>query len=219
MKPRPAVMYIGRLTAKDAKQRVDALCKRYDVFTADSGRSAQANVNIYSPRIAIWDASSLRTHGDRSIRALNLTAPGLRMIRILNAGERAAGGLCDVTLHVPLTPRKLINQIEKLLNQPSDEIITVGIFTLHIQRRLLVIGAHETPLNPKLTTLLEVFMRQPNTTIDRATLMNIVWQTDYVGDTRTLDVHISKVREILKSVGASDHLRTVRGVGYRLDLS
>ncbi len=73
---------------------------------------------------------------------------------------------------------------------------------MQVQRRLLTINGHETQFNPKLAALLEVFMRQPNTTVDRATLMSVVWQTDYVGDTRTLDVHISKVRDLLKAAGS-----------------
>lgn len=216
MEPRPALLYIGRLTAKDARQRVEALAKRYDITTVDSGKAAHATTPV--PRIIIWDAASLRTHGDRALKTLRDAMPSAKFIRILSAGERAANGLCDVTLHLPLTPRKLTNQIEKLLKLPGDETLTAGPFVMQVQRRLLTINGHETQLNPKLAALLEVFMRQPNITIDRATLMSVVWQTDYVGDTRTLDVHISKVRDLLKAAGANDHLRTVRGVGYRLDI-
>src|SRR5690606_34737028 len=111
-------------------------------------------------------------------------------------------GLCDLTLHAPITPRKLSIQIDKLLRQPGDETLTAGPFAMQLQRRVLTINGHEVQLNPKLAALFEVFMRNANTTVDRAMLMSVVWQTDYIGDTRTLDVHISKVRDILKAAGA-----------------
>ena len=219
MDPRPAILYIGRLTARDAKQRVEALAKRYLIATADSGKAAQAAAVVQYPRLAIWDAASLRTHGDRALKALHEALPSTKLIRILSAGERASNGLCDVTLHLPISARKLSNQIEKLLKQPTDETLSAGPFMMQIQRRLLTINGHESQLNPKLASLFEVFLRHPNITVDRAMLMSVVWQTDYVGDTRTLDVHISKVRDLLKAAGANDHLRTVRGVGYRLEVA
>jgi DNA-binding response OmpR family regulator len=113
----------------------------------------------------------------------------------------------------------LCAQIEKLLKQPGDETLTAGPFAIQLQRRVLTVSGHDVQLNPKLAALFEVFMRNANQTVNRATLMSVVWQTDYVGDTRTLDVHISKVRDILKAVGANDRLRTVRGIGYRLDVT
>lgn len=219
MEPDPAVLYIGRLTAKGVKQAVEALKKRYTTAAAGSARAAEAAAGRIRPDVIVWDAASLRTHGDRALKALRTANPSARLIRILPTGERAASGLCDLTLHTPITPRKLVNQIEKLHRQPGDETLTAGPFVMQVQRRLLTINGHEIQLNPKLAALLEVFMRHANTTVDRAMLMNVVWQTDYVGDTRTLDVHVSKVRDILKAAGASDHLRTVRGVGYRLDVA
>lgn len=218
MEPRPAILYIGRLTAKDAKLRVETLAKRFALTSADSGKAAHGLAALHNPDIVIWDAASLRTHGDRALKSLHVAFPATRLVRILAAGERASNGLCDATLHLPLSLRKLTNQIEKLLKQPDDETLSAGPFVMQIQRRLLTINGRETQLNPKLALLFELFLRHPNVTVDRATLMSVVWQTDYVGDTRTLDVHISKVRDLLKAAGANDYLRTVRGVGYRLEV-
>ena len=63
-------------------------------------------------------------------------------------------------------------------------------------------------------------MRHPNEVRTRRELMRNVWQTDYVGDTRTLDVHIRWVREAIEvDPGAPERLLTVRGVGYVLRVS
>lgn len=219
MEPQPTVLYIGRLTSKDVKQSVEALAKRFDLLTAGSAKAGLNAASSRQPQLVIWDAASLRTHGDRALKTIRSTLPTVKLIRILGAGERASNGLCDVTLHGPITVRRLCAQIEKLLKQPGDETLTAGPFAIQLQRRVLTVSGHEVQLNPKLAALFEVFMRNANQTVNRATLMSVVWQTDYVGDTRTLDVHISKVRDILKAVGANDRLRTVRGIGYRLDVT
>lgn len=219
MQPQPTVLYIGRLTSKDVKQTLEALGRRFDLLTAASAKAALKTVETRQPRLVVWDSFSLRTHGDRSLKMIRSVLPVVKLIRILAAGERAANGLCDVTLYHPLTVRRLSAQIEKLLKQPGDETLTAGPFAIQLQRRILTINGHDMQLNPKLAALFELFMRHPNQTVNRATLMSVVWQTDYVGDTRTLDVHISKVRDILKTAGANDRLRTVRGIGYRLDVN
>jgi DNA-binding response OmpR family regulator len=67
--------------------------------------------------------------------------------------------------------------------------------------------------------LLEVFMHSPGKLLTRATLIRQVWHTDYTGDTRTLDVHMSWLR---RSLGDDPRrpglLKTIRGMGYRLDV-
>jgi DNA-binding response OmpR family regulator len=70
-------------------------------------------------------------------------------------------------------------------------------------------------LTPKQAQLLEEFVRYPNQVVSRRQLMQNVWRTDYIGDTRTLDVHIRWVREIIEEDPAQPKLlRTVRGKGY-----
>jgi two-component system phosphate regulon response regulator PhoB len=70
-----------------------------------------------------------------------------------------------------------------------------------------------------MASLLEQFLRQPNQIIGRHTLMEEVWNTSYFGDTRTLDVHIRWLREIIEQDPSSPKLlRTVRGVGYILSV-
>ena len=70
-------------------------------------------------------------------------------------------------------------------------------------------------MTPKLAHLLEEFLRHPNQILGRHTLMENVWKTSYFGDTRTLDVHIRWIREIIEVDPAKPLLlRTIRGVGY-----
>ncbi|MFZ2878889.1 MAG: winged helix-turn-helix domain-containing protein [Phototrophicaceae bacterium] len=217
MEPRPSVLLIGRLTLKGA-QWVEALEKRYANTIVTSGKSALDILSSLAPRVVVWDSVSLRTHGDRSLKQIRDAQPAIKLIRIAQAGAKTASTVVDGTITAPITARKLTNHIQKLVNLPAEEVVSAGVFSMQVQRRLLTVNGHELLLNPKLAALLEMFIRHANQTVERATLMNVVWQTDYIGDMRTLDVHISKVRELLKKADAAQHLRTVRGVGYRLEV-
>ncbi|KAA3661274.1 MAG: DNA-binding response regulator [Chloroflexi bacterium] len=124
----------------------------------------------------------------------------------------------DVYLERPFTPRKLFNRIKALLppDYGKEEIVRCGDLTYYRTKRSVeVVGKGESRLTPKLALLLEEFVRHPNEIITRRQLMQNVWQTDYVGDTRTLDVHIRWIRELIEQDPAYPRrLQTVRGRGY-----
>jgi DNA-binding response OmpR family regulator len=134
--------------------------------------------------------------------------------------EPAVGA--DLYLVHPFTPRKLLNRVRALLpaDEQHDEMVRAGPLTLYVTKRSVrVAGRGEQRLTPKLAALLEEFLRRPNEVLGRYDLMRSVWQTDYFGDTRTLDVHIRWLRELIEENPARPELlRTVRRVGYILQL-
>ncbi len=78
--------------------------------------------------------------------------------------------------------------------------------------------AEELYLNPKLSKLLQLFMQRPGEVLTRKFLMQQVWETSYLGDTRTLDVHIRWLREAIEDNPTDPiYLRTVRRQGYRFE--
>jgi DNA-binding response OmpR family regulator len=98
-------------------------------------------------------------------------------------------------------------------------VLTAGDLTLNVANRCVRLGRQEHQLTPKQSQLLEIFMRRPNSVITRLELMKAVWDTDYMGDTRTLDVHIRWLRQIIESDAGKPHrLVTVRSVGYKLEV-
>jgi DNA-binding response OmpR family regulator len=143
------------------------------------------------------------------------------------------------SLGYPFSPQKLINRISWLLPTPESEVLRRGELTFHVKRRsvirsgggvdvpvLLLYSEGEAPeharerhLTPKQAQLLELFMRHPGEVLTREFLMKRVWETDFTGDTRTLDVHIHWVREAIEEdTGSPRYLHTVRGVGYRFEV-
>lgn len=217
------VLYIGRSIHR-ADSIADVLQKTYPLRTATSGKAALDVLAQSTVDLVILDAASLRTPGERICRRLLAAMPAqLPLIHILppHATESALPG--TVALKAPVTPRRLLNQIRRALDaadDPAGEVIACGPFSMNVPARLLTAyNGQEVQLNPKLASLVAYFLRHPNQTVERRTLMECVWHTDYLGDTRTLDVHIRWAREALEDYGRHPrHLKTVRGVGYRLEI-
>lgn len=197
----------------------DALKKRYDVVIVPSGKQALQSAAQMKPDVVVLDAISMRTKGDRVCESLRKTLDGIPLIH-LHPGPASGDANCaDVVLYPQFTSRKLVNSIERLLQTPDDSVIVCGPFSIHLGRRVLTANGQETQLTPKLTLLVETFMRNPGHTLDRRYLMEKVWHTDYMGDTRTLDVHIRWIRRAIETDPSKPrYLKTVRGVGYRLEI-
>lgn len=93
-------------------------------------------------------------------------------------------------------------------------------WTLDLDSRQVFTGNGPQKLTPQLCRLLEVFMCNPKKVLSRKFLMKEVWETDYIGDTRTLEVHVCWLRKkIEEDPRHPRYLRTVRGEGYRFSLS
>ncbi|NJL93714.1 MAG: response regulator transcription factor [Anaerolineae bacterium] len=199
-----------------------ALSKHYQVLKAHTGRSAVAVARANTPDICVLDAASLRTSGDRICSALREELVSLPIIHI-KAGpptpdpeERSPA---TELLYLPFTFRKLHNRIKRYLPASAETILQAGDLQLNLNKGLLMLGSGEQKLTPKVAALLAIFMRHPNELVERQTLMREVWQTDYMGDTRTLDVHIRWIRQAIEeNPNKPTRLRTVRGRGYRLEL-
>ncbi len=194
--------------------------KGYDLDVHNSVDEALDSSRKAKPNLVILDAASMRTPGTRMCRRLRAALDGIPIILISSEGTRPTPGTgASLALVHPFTPRKLLNRVSRLL--PGDERfdLSVGPLTLNLAQRKVVHMGREARLTPKQAKLLEVFMRNPGRLLTRKKLIRQVWQTDYTGDTRTLDVHISWLRRAIEEdVRRPQLIKTIRGMGYRLDL-
>ncbi|MBZ0302069.1 MAG: response regulator transcription factor [Anaerolineae bacterium] len=212
------VLLIGRSQVKGSAFPA-SLKKRYQLTIVPNGKQAELLAARQKPHVIVLDAVSLRTPGDRMCQSLRQKLPDIPIVHIHPGSAQNKGSPADTILFQPFSSRKLINCIERLITLSDDEVLICGPLTLNIPRRTLATPQQETQLTPKVALLLELFMRQPNQTLDRKALMEKVWHTDYMGDTRTLDVHIRWIRQAIETnPGKPQYLKTVRGVGYCLDI-
>jgi DNA-binding response OmpR family regulator len=213
------IFILGNIRAKN-NEIISTLKKRYEVVIVPSGKQALAAAAELKPHLIVLDAISLRTPGERVCALLREHLPKTLILHLHPGPKDDAQSSADLLLFAPVSTRKVLESINRLLKSTHEEIIDCGPFSLNVQQRLLYAHGQETTLTPKLALLLEIFLRAPRQVLDRRTLMERVWLTDYMGDTRTLDVHIRWLREILETDARKPHfLKTVRGVGYCLDVT
>lgn len=186
-----------------------------------TGNSAVKALTNFTPHLIIFNAATMRTSGARTCRRLKRGEQTLPLIHIRAEGEpEALDAEADIYLEYPFTPRKLLNRVKDLLpvDHASEETVRYGHISLYLSKKSVEVeGKGESRLTPKLVHLLEQFLRNPCQVLTRRELMQSVWKTDYIGDTRTLDVHIRWVREYIEEDPARPlFLKTVRGQGYVL---
>jgi DNA-binding response OmpR family regulator len=122
----------------------------------------------------------------------------------------------DVLLIIPYSLRQLTQRINKAIGDQNNRFLRVGDITVDALKRQVQRGGRIEHLTPKQFKLLELLMGHDGEVLNRGMIMKQVWETDYLGDTRTLDVHIRWLREKLEDdPGHPHYIVTVRGVGYR----
>jgi DNA-binding response OmpR family regulator len=127
--------------------------------------------------------------------------------------------LADSIIALPFTAQKLVNRIKALMPSDGNHVVNVGPIRLDLEHRRVRSLGKNTRLTPRLITLLQILMDKHGEVVEREALFKKVWETNYTGDTRTLDVHISWLRRAIElDPDDPKFLKTIRGVGYRLDI-
>jgi two-component system response regulator RegX3 len=127
----------------------------------------------------------------------------------------------------PYSSRELIARIRAVLRRGdlSDSATEVGVLSvgpvrLDIDRHIITVNGLPVSLPLKEFELLEFLMRNAGRVLTRIQLIDRVWGSDYVGDTKTLDVHIKRLRaKIEKDPANPEYIQTVRGMGYKMERS
>lgn len=125
----------------------------------------------------------------------------------------------------PYSSRELIARIRAVLRRgelvdgaTEVGVLTVGPVRLDIDRHIITVNGLPISLPLKEFELLEFLMRNAGRVLTRMQLIDRVWGSDYVGDTKTLDVHIKRLRaKIEKDPAAPELIQTVRGMGYKME--
>lgn len=148
------------------------------------------------------------------IPVIMATAKGTEMDKIsgLNLGA-------DDYLVKPFGIMEMVARVNAVLRrtvrEPAAAEITVGQITLREYEHIVFANGEKVELTHKEFEMLKLFIRHPNMVFSRDKIMSKIWGTDYVGETRTVDMHIKTLRQKLGSAGGQ--IKTVIGVGYRLE--
>jgi DNA-binding response OmpR family regulator len=193
--------------------------KDFWVEIVPTGNDAVARLVEIDPDLVVVNAASLRSSGKRICNEIREKASQLPILLIVSP-EHSVSGItsANVILELPFTSRKLLNRIAPLLPGDGKNILHVGLIRLDLERRRVRCLGREARLTPRQSRLLQVLLLHAGEAVTRQRLFSEVWDTKYTGDTRTLDVHISWLREALEDDPRQPQLlKTIRGIGYRLD--
>ena len=193
---------------------LDLRKRKHQITAVGSGKHALEIIHQMHPDLLVVNAASLRSSGTRLCQQLKQKE--IPVLVITSRELFRPGNCADEILVHPFTIRKLVNRIRKLVGS-SDRRLRTGSLVLDREYHYLLCNGNRIELTPLACRLMQTLMEHPGETLDRDFLYCTVWETDYTGDTRSLDVHISWIRSALGDEN-KDLLKTVRGVGYRLDV-
>ena len=187
------------------------------VSLATSQRMAVEQARKRSPDLIIIDGTVSRSV-HRLSRSLHRIAPHSAFLLLADEHGMPDDVECDMRLPKPFTARKLIARVEKLLEQHAPRVLQIGTLRLDPATRIVHGEQGEQHLTPKECAILVFLIEHAGQVVSRQQLMQAIWDTSYLEDTRTLDVHIRWLRKkVERDPNAPLHIITVRGEGYRLD--
>lgn len=184
---------------------------------ANSQKEALRLVRTETPRLAVIevDVAAKRLHFGSALRE---RMPSVKIVAI---GMRKPATIdhVDGFLGLPLDKAEVIGIMMPLLDGYRSNLLQVGSLCLDTDQHTVLTPKGQYHMTPKTTALLHFLMTHHNQVLSRSELMQNVWDTNFLEDTRTLDVHIRWLRERIEDdPSAPQLLTTVRGRGYRLHL-
>lgn len=200
----------------------------FTVCTASNGTEALEVYKRENPSIIVLDIMMPELDGNgvcREIRKTSdvpiimLTAKGETFDKVLSLELGA-----DDYIVKPFEPKELIARIKAILRrseaksgQSTEKVVKFDKLEVNLTNYELKLDNNILEIPPKELELLYFLVSNPNRVFTREQLLEEVWGFDYFGDSRTVDVHIKRLREKLENVTANWQLKTVWGVGYKFE--
>jgi two-component system response regulator RegX3 len=222
------------LVVEDEESFRDALSymlrrEGFEVELADSGPSAVEQFDRHGADLVLLDLMLPGLPGTEVFRALRAKGPVPVIMLTAKDGEvDKVVGLelgADDYVTKPYSARELVARIRAVLRRRGepDELVPAtveaGPVRMDVDRHVVSVRGDAVSMPLKEFELLELLLRNAGRVLTRGQLIDRVWGSDYVGDTKTLDVHVKRLRAKLEDNPAEPKLlTTVRGLGYKLDL-
>jgi two-component system response regulator RegX3 len=201
----------------------------FDVAVAETGPDALTEFERGGADIVLLDLMLPGLSGTEVCRQIRQTSSvPIIMVSAKDTEVDKVVGLelgADDYVTKPYSPRELVARIRAVLRRgtAADDIddassLEAGHVRMDVDRHLVTVNGESVKLPLKEFELLEYFLRNPGRVLTRSQLIDRVWGADYVGDTKTLDVHVKRLRAKIEPDPANPvSLTTVRGLGYKLD--
>jgi two-component system response regulator RegX3 len=202
----------------------------FDVSVADTGDGAIAEFDRHGADLILLDLMLPGLSGTEVCRQIRqrsnvpvimLTAKDSEVDKVVGLELGA-----DDYVTKPYSTRELVARIRAVLRRQGDDgtdagsdgILTAGPVRMDVERHMVTVNNDQTQLPLKEFELLEFLIRNSGRVLTRSQLIDRVWGSDYFGDTKTLDVHIKRLRAKIEVDPAEPvFIQTVRGLGYKFE--
>ncbi len=222
------------LVVEDEESFSDALSymlrrEGFDAVVAGTGPEALAQFDRAGADIVLLDLMLPGLPGTEVCRALRSRSNVPIIMLTAKDGEiDKVVGLelgADDYVTKPYSARELVARIRAVLRRrgdaetpQADGVLEAGPVRMDVERHVVTVNGEPVPMPLKEFELLEMLLRNAGRVLTRMQLIDRVWGADYVGDTKTLDVHVKRLRAKLEPDPANPkYLLTVRGLGYKLE--
>ncbi len=222
------------LVVEDEESFSDALSfmlrrEGYEVGIAIDGMQAIEEFDRHGADLVLLDLMLPGISGTEVCRSLRQrSAVPIIMVTAKDGEVDKVVGLelgADDYVTKPFSSRELVARIRAVLRRRGEPdellptVIEAGPVRIDVDRHVVSVRGEVVSMPLKEFDLLELLMRNAGRVLTRGQIIDRVWGSDYVGDTKTLDVHIKRLRaKIEDDPGNPVHILTVRGLGYKYDL-
>jgi DNA-binding response OmpR family regulator len=210
----PNILELARLYLQQEGYRVEGVGRGNDALSKlGSSKPSLIVLDLMLPDIDGFEVCrQIRKKSDIPILMLTARKEDVDKIVGLELGA-------DDYLTKPFNPRELVARVKAILRRyqaglKPGKAIEVGNLRIDPARREAIIGDHPLRLRTKEFDLLTTLAQNQGVVLTREQLLDMVWSTDYYGETRTVDIHINHLRD--KIAGSDVSIETIRGVGYKM---
>jgi two-component system alkaline phosphatase synthesis response regulator PhoP len=195
----------------------------YEVATAYDGEQALSLAASFRPDVMVLDVMMPKLTGYEVCRKLeNRTEMGIILLTVKNDIVDKIAGLemgADDYMTKPCDLRELIARVKALIRRldkqpPETETLSAGPLIVHLPSRSVRLDGRAVELTPKEFDLLALMLSHPNRVFTRDELLDLIWGFDFAAGTRTVDIHMQRLRQKLGQP-CQLMLQTVYGVGYK----